>query len=160
MVLNARDLPEARRRRWIVHAALGLLALASVWWSWSTLSRLRGLEGELKAAGEAIPTLEAAADQVAGDCGLAPFSDPESLRRFPMEVGRFPSRRRMECANRVTKARSDLIETYLEMDRLRPRIEEARDGILPGLPFAILVVVGFATWIYLGEIRPRRRRAG
>ncbi len=156
MVLNARDLPEARRRRWMVHTVLGLLALTSVWWIWSSFTHLRRLEGEMKEAGESLPALEAAADQVAADCGLALFSSPESLRRFPMEVGRFPSRREMECANRVTKTRSDLIETYLEMDRLRPRLEEARDALSPSVPISVILVVGFLAWIYLGEIRPRR----
>lgn len=159
MAVNARDLRGARLRRWMGHAAFGTIAVASAWWAWSNLSALRSLEREMQAAREEIPALEVAADAVADECGLPPFSDPESLKRFPMEIGRFPSRREMECGNRVTKARSDLIENYLEIDRLRPRIEEAGEAISPSVPIAVALAAGFVVWIWFGEIRHRRPRS-
>ncbi|HXI02670.1 MAG TPA: hypothetical protein VNI57_05785 [Candidatus Saccharimonadales bacterium] len=160
MALNPRDLPPARIRRWSIHAGAALAILASSWWAWSGSARLGSLEAALREAGDRIPVLEKAANDVASDCGIEPFSDPESLRRFPMKVGPRATRRETECARRVTKARSDLIETYLAMDRLRPLVSDAREAASPRGPAAGVVLLAAGAWLYASEIRPRRMRRG
>lgn len=156
MTVNARDLPEARLRRWGIHALLGLAFLTSVWWAWGAYSRAWELESLRESARGRIPALEEAADQVASQCGLAPFSDRESLKTFPMEIGRYPTRRERECGEKVTKARADLIETYLELDRLRPLIVKARAGTEPTIPVVLLLGALLGIWLWFSEIRHRR----
>lgn len=156
MTVSARDLPDTRRRRWGAHALLGLSVIIAVFWAWSAYSRVWDLEARLDAARGRIPALEEAADRVASRCGLPPFSGKEALRSFPMKIGRYPTARERECGEKVTRARADLIETYLEMDRLRPRIAEARDATGPVIPAALTLGALLGGWVWLSEIRPRR----
>lgn len=130
--------------------------LAAVFWAWSAHSRAWELESRRDSTRAGIPALEEAADRVASRCGLPPFSDRESLRTFPMKIGRYSTRRETECGESVTRARADLIEAYLELDRLRPRILEAREAAGPTLPLALALAVLLAAWLWFSEIRHRR----
>lgn len=156
MVVSARDLPAARWRRWTVHGILGLTLLAACGWAWSSHAEVRRLEAGREAALGRIPAEEADADAVARECGLRRFSDPESLKRFPMKISRFPSREEARCGEEVTRTRSALIETYLELDRLRPVLEKARATASPSIPTALALAAVLAVWLWISELRHRK----
>jgi hypothetical protein len=156
MVVSARDLPEARRRRWAVHAVLVLLVLVTAWWGLKGYLETRGLRQDLQRAADRLVGQVSTADAVAADCGLEPFSDEEALKVFPVELPPFPTRAQVECAERVTTARADLIETHLRISRLGFRVEEVRQAPRIYLPLSGVLALALGIWLYASELRYRR----
>src|SRR5229473_2382907 len=109
MTVSARDLPASRSRRRVYHVVVGLVA---AWASWSGVAwngRDREASTALAAAREKVEAGRAAADGVAAECGLKPFSDDRSLERFPMASPPFPTRKESGCLKKVQQVRSELI---------------------------------------------------
>jgi hypothetical protein len=159
MAVNARELPASRMRRRVAHGLLGIALVASTSWAWLSHSRVTELEVHRQVATGRIPGLERIADGVAAECGIPRFSDERSLERFPVKVGLHPTRREAECAAKVSAARSNLIETYLELERLKPLRGKAEAAAAPSIPVALSVAAGAAVWLWASELRHRRKRS-
>lgn len=157
MVLHARDLPAARLRRWGYNGLVTVLAVIACWSAVGAWSRARELAEELEVARNSLDQHLLAADRIASECGLEPFSDEESLERFPVTLPPFPTRSEMECARRVGVARSDLIEDHLKIDRTGPLLVETRDASRTRAILAGGMALVWALGIYITEIHPRRR---
>jgi len=157
MVVGARDLPHSRRRRWLYHGAVAAAAALAVWWAAAGLSRAARAAEAVAAAEADLRRKVVEADAVAADCGLARFSDEASLESFPMRIPSFPTKREMECANRVSRARAALIEEHLDLEKLRPEAAEARRSVRTRIWIAGLVTLGWIGGLYVLELLPSRR---
>ncbi len=157
MVVHARDMPAARLRRWGYNGLVTVLAVVAVWAAAAARSRARLLAAELDEAKLSLEEHLVAADRVASECGLEPFSDGESLKHFPVTLPAVPTRREMDCAQRVAVARSDLIEDHLKIDGTEPLLQESRDASRIRSILAATMTLVWALGIYVTEILPWRR---
>lgn len=157
MSVSARDLPEARRKRYAYHAAAGLVALLASWNALSWNARAREAASVLAAAQEKVSAGRLAADGVAAECGLPPFSDEKSLRRFPMHRPPFPTKRESACLQKVTEVRGSLINDLFDLDRAAPIAAETSATARRRLAVAGVFAAIFLAGVYAMEIHQGRR---
>jgi len=159
MVVEARDLPSARLRRWGILLGGALIAVASLIWAVHSGSDARRRARELQEREYALTEHQARADDLARQCGIPPFRDEESLEHFPITLGRYPTKEERACSRDVGNARADLIDDYLKLHDMRPALVEARAGAKRSLIIALVLAAAWVFGLWLAEIRPRRGRA-
>jgi hypothetical protein len=160
MAVPVRDTAAGRLRRLLAHAVLGAAALVSAWAAASAVGRSSRAASEVDEARSALEGHREAADAVAGECGLRPFSGEADLETFPVELPVHPTRREMECARRVSVARADLIEDHSRIRRAAEEAGAARALARRRLSIAGLLALVLVVEVYGTEVRARSRAGG
>jgi len=159
MVVEARDLPSARLRRWGGLAAGGLAVLACAVWAFQSWGGARQASRALAEWEHRLSEHQGRADTLARECGIPPFSDEKSLEHFPMTLSDFPTKKQRECARDVGVARADLIDDHLKLHDMRPALVEARAASGRSSLAAVVLAAAWLGALYLLEIRPRQSRS-
>jgi hypothetical protein len=159
MAISAHSTARARTIRWTFLGAGGLAAAVAALSASEAARDARTASAAIAEIRERQGQHKKAADAIAVECKLRRFSDDASLDTFPMDLGRFQSKREAECARRVSIARADLIQDLVQ---LRNAVkDEARLGNSSRrrVRIAAVLVGGWMVALYLAEIRPRSRSA-
>jgi hypothetical protein len=156
MAIEIRDTFQARLRRWGGLAAGAVAVLLSLWWTVGHYSEAGRVADDISRVESDLLEHIEAADAVAEDCGLAPFSDEASLAHFPMKVPDFPTRKERECGRTVGIARADLQDDHILLADLRPRLAASSDSAGSYLTSSIVLLVGWLIAFAILEIFPRK----
>jgi len=159
VVVEARDLPSARLKRWGSLAAGAVLAAACLAWAVHDMRDVRRTARSLAEWEHRLSEHETHADELARECDIPYFSDEAALEHFPMEVRPFPTKQEKKCVQEVGEARADLIDDYLKLHDLRPAMPELRAAWHRSAIVATLVIAAWLAALYVLEIRPRRSGA-
>jgi hypothetical protein len=159
MVVSAHDLPGARLRRWGYHVGLGVASFVAIWIAVNASAAAKRAGREQSAARRSLTSHTEAADQVAADCDLDPFSHEAALEHYPIEIPDFPTRQERECIERVTNARADLIDDHLLLEQLEPEVAETARAAQVRVIVASLLVLLWVAGLFFGMILPRLRGA-
>lgn len=157
MAISAHRTSRAKTIRWTFLAAGALAAALAALSAAGTARDARNAGVALSGIRERQAQHKEAADALAVECRLRPFSDEASLDTFPMDLSRFQNKREAECARRVSIARADLIQDLVQIRNVVKEEARLRSSTRVRAATAVVLGAGWLLALYLAEIRPRTR---